>query len=504
MSTVIKLPELKLWDVQIPWYDEVRAAFTKAGGGHTRVLCQAPTGFGKTTVFTKIVAGAAARGETVYIVAHTNNILDQISQRLKDYGIEHSFIAAGYTYVPWRKVQLCMVQTLKGKVASGAVKKPRLVVIDEAHHSPAANYDCIFAWEDVHIVGVTATPERCDGIAMSTRYTKLIEGPSIRLLYTQVNPATSRPYLVKPWVYTPSRVDISQVRVNKKTGELNEDDCAQAIKNSKVMGETVALYKEHCPGKTAVVFCQTVEHCLIVEENFTKAGIAAKAIYGDQGKACVARILSDYEKGKYKVLISCMLVGEGFDLPKIEAVFLLRLTKSLVLFMQPVGRGLRADIGKDMCFVFDQVGLVDIHGLPHAPRKWSLDGRAELIDDGDAQRKQCKKCFLWIKMSAKVCKACGTECGGGGGKQKEYGENKFGKLVLVEDDNLEPIKPKREAAKSTRGEIGKAVAMAESLDELTKWATDKGYAKPGQWAVIQWGMKTRRQFKSKGGKKKYG
>ena len=79
--------------------------------------------------------------------------------------------------------------------------------------------------------------------------------------------------------------------------------------------------------------------------------------------------------GAIEVLTSCEILGEGIDIPTIGAAILLRPTKSLALYLQQVGRGLRPAPGKSHLTVIDCAGNALAHGLPDEPHAWSLNGR---------------------------------------------------------------------------------------------------------------------------------
>ena len=74
------------------------------------------------------------------------------------------------------------------------------------------------------------------------------------------------------------------------------------------------------------------------------------------------------------MLTSCDLISEGLDVPNVSAVILLRPTKSLTLYLQQVGRGMRPAPGKAALVVLDHVGNVIEHGLPDQEPQWSLSG----------------------------------------------------------------------------------------------------------------------------------
>ena len=61
---------------------------------------------------------------------------------------------------------------------------------------------------------------------------------------------------------------------------------------------------------------------------------------------------------------------KGFDCPDVCLIQLARLTRSLALYLQQVGRGLLMVVGKEKTIIIDNVGLYNYFGLPDANKKW--------------------------------------------------------------------------------------------------------------------------------------
>src|SRR5215216_5340551 len=100
------------------------------------VLFQMPTGTGKTTVFAEIVRKAHAKNKHVLIVVHRTELVEQIAERLKHFGVSVGIISADYVPDDEKEVQVATIQTLNRR------KNPKaeIVIIDECHHSKAATY----------------------------------------------------------------------------------------------------------------------------------------------------------------------------------------------------------------------------------------------------------------------------------------------------------------------------------------------------------------------------
>ena len=120
-----------LRDYQQQCVDRLRAAFKQ---GHRRVLLVAPTGAGKTVMFSHLTQRLTERGNRVLLLAHRDFLLDQIAGTLARFDIPHGFIAAK------RKPQLCHlaqvagVHTLKSRTGKIAWQ-PDWIICDEAHRT---------------------------------------------------------------------------------------------------------------------------------------------------------------------------------------------------------------------------------------------------------------------------------------------------------------------------------------------------------------------------------
>ena len=101
---------------------------------------------------------------------------------------------------------------------------------------------------------------------------------------------------------------------------------------------------------------------------------------------------------------------EGFDLPDASCVMMTRPTKSLALYLQMVGRGLRPkDDGGD-CLILDLAGNADEHGMPEAEREWSLAARGNPVA-GEPPVSHCPECYFTTHPAHHKCPECGVDLG---------------------------------------------------------------------------------------------
>lgn len=406
---------------------------------HRRVLFVLPTGGGKTVIFSYITGQTSRRGRRVVIVAHRVEIVRQISRALDRQGVVHGIIAPGHSLTD-DAVQVAMIQTLVRRL--DRIEEPDLLVIDEAHHAVAGSWDQVkSAWPNAFHLGVSATPERLDGKGLRFAFDVMVLGPSPSELI-EMGSLAEYTYLAPP-----SELDLSGV--HSRGGDYALDELAQAMEATQIVGDAVKHYRQHLDGKPAICFCISVAHAEQVAERFRAAGISAASVDGSMGKGERDAILQGLESGRIKVVTSCDLISEGFDVPAVAGAILLRPTKSLALFLQQVGRALRPKADGSKAVILDHVGNCHRHGFPDWTRDWSLDGRPKKAEAPDIA--VCKLCFR--ALPAIVARSPSFQCGGlddqicpfkevkEGGKPREIQEVD-GELAQADLGNpLDPLRP---------------------------------------------------------------
>ncbi len=378
---------------------ELRAAYA---AGHRAPLLALPTGGGKTHVFSSIAAGAQAKGKRVLVLVHRRELVRQAAAKLAEAGVHHGIIAAGFLAEPAAPVQVASVQTL----ARRAVPAADLVVIDEAHHARAAQWRAVLeALPKAKLLGVTATPARLDGKGLGIEAGGLFDA---LVVWPGIAELTREGFLSPARCFAPAqRLDLSGVRT--RGGDYAAGDLEQVMAPS-ITGDAVAEYRQRADHLPALAFCVSVAHAQAVAEAFRAAGYRARAVHGGLSMAERDAAIGGLATGAVEVLASCDLVSEGLDVPAVGAVILLRPTKSLVLHMQQVGRGLRPAAGKRELTMLDHVGNTLAHGLPDAERRWTLAG-GEQAAAGDKRKPAAPvwhcECGCINPSVLRACAACG-------------------------------------------------------------------------------------------------
>ena len=433
------------------------------------VLAVAPTGSGKTVCFSMLTKSWAEEGRRVMILVHRAELLAQVSSTLTTLGVEHGVIAPSFPNHKNRQVQVASVQTLVHRLADHA--PPDYLIIDEAHHAIAkSSWGKVFlAWPHAKRLGVTATPERLSGEGLRDTFSTMVMGPSVSALMEQ---GALSPYRL----FAPPIAALGTV--HRRMGDYVRGELETAMNTRTITGNAVKHYQSLAAGKRAMVFCVSIRHAEAVAEEFLAAGVVAESLDGTMRDHERKAILQRFTAGHSKVLTSCDLVSEGFDLPAVEVAILLRPTESLGLYLQQVGRALRPYPGKDAALILDHAGNTMKHGLPDEARDWSLDGkdaRTASLADRAVATKLCPICYAVVLEGVSVCPEC------------HHAFMASARTIVQVEGTLEEVDLLR-VRQQRKAEQGRAV----SLDDLVALGTARGYKQPKYWAQqIVWARQGR-------------
>lgn len=387
----------ELRDYQTAARNKIAGAFND---GIRRVLYQLPTGAGKTVIFADFIKEVSSAGLHVLVLVHRDEIMQQISQSLSGLDVAHGIIAPGYPTTA-DNVQVASVYSVVRRMEWLRNYCPQLIVVDEAHHSPAGTWRKIMTMHEADVLGVTATPRRLDGKPLNDLFDTLICGPSISQLI-------DKDWLAPVSVFTPpNSPDLSKVKI--RAGDFAIDQMSSVMSRGVVITGAVNEYTRLCSGKPAIAFCVDIDHSLRVASAFSEAGWRAAHVDGGTPQRARRELIVALNEGDIDILSNCGLISEGLDVPGVEAAILLRPTRSLALYLQMVGRALRP--GKDLAYILDHAGNVHRHGLPTARRRWSLRGHVRQnahSEDEGANLIRCPECGAVNNAGADKCESCGA------------------------------------------------------------------------------------------------
>lgn len=381
-----------------------------------RVMTQLPTGGGKTEIAGTLLKGFLDDERKAVWLTHRQELAEQTEDRLSD----HWSINARHATERWpqdrpapgwrNRVAIFKAQTVSRRNKESETVwdnygRDDLLIIDEAHHAPASGWERAIKQWPGRVWGLTATPWRLKSDeGFSLLFHNLVTGPQTAEMQVDGHLAHSR-------VFTPSEGNLI-VGKEIRQGEYTEGGILQA--NDRVIMTTLAVefWQNLALGRQTIAYAISQGHAHNLVKEFRDKGIAADLILSTSKtpQSERERVKRDFETGQITVLVNVAVVTEGFDLPDASCVMITRPTKSLALYLQMVGRGLRRkDDGGD-CLILDLAGNADEHGLPDNEREWSLAARGNPVA-GEPPVSHCPECYFTTHPRHQKCPECGADLG---------------------------------------------------------------------------------------------
>jgi DNA repair protein RadD len=366
--------------------------------GRRRPMIMSPTGSGKTVLASAVVQGALAKRKRVIFTVPAISLIDQTVERFWEDGIRDiGVIQANHPLTNFsRPIQVASVQTLARREFPIA----DIVVVDEAHRWFEFYGDWMERpeWQRVPFVGLSATPWTK---GLGKHYDDLI-------IATTTSDLIAQGYLSGFRVLAPSHPDLSKVRT--VAGDYHEGDLAEIMGEAKLVGDVVETWRRYGEGRPTLCFAVDRAHAKSLQESFLAAGIRCGYIdaYTDLDER--ESIRRSFEAGNTEVVcnVGCLTTGVDWD---VRCIILARPTKSEMLFVQIIGRGLRTADGKDDCLILD-------HTDTHLRLGFVTDINHHTLDGGEhkpttssepppPKPKECPKCRFLRPVSVRECPVCG-------------------------------------------------------------------------------------------------
>lgn len=344
------------------------------------VLYQMPTGTGKTRLFTSIIRDISLNSlkknhrEGILILAHRTELIEQISENLDRYRIPHGIIAGAFKdkrnlMLP---VQVASVQTITHPSNRQLAESfnASYIIIDEAHHAIANSYTRL--WEfypTAKKLGVTASPWRMDGRGFRSVFDVLIPSMPIKDFMAKGWLAPYKYYSVP--LRSPICEDINSIREFGIDGDYKTSKLEEIVDTKKIRSQLLDSYFQFVSGKKGIIYSISRVHSKHICQQYRNAGVKIADIDSETPSSLRKHLVHSFKNGEIDVLVNVDIFSEGFDCPDLEFVQLARPTRSLVKYLQQVGRGLRKN-GDKQCIILDNVGMYGLFGLPDDDRPWDL------------------------------------------------------------------------------------------------------------------------------------
>lgn len=320
---------------------------------HDTGMFVAPPGTGKTVVGASI---AAARGRSTLILVHRRHLLEQWREQLSRFlGLdvaEIGRIGAGKRRANGH-LDVAMFQSLvkKGRV-DDRVASYGHVLVDECHHVGAVSFERVLSEVRArYVTGLTATPERRDGLH-----------PILRM---QIGPVRFR---IDPRSKAARRRFEQQLLV-RETGfrpvDLDPDAAIQTVyaalaadeaRNQLLFDDVLASLEE---GRSPIVLTERRDHLEDLAHRFRGFTRNLVVLHGGmkaaQRRAALEQLANIPVDEERLLLATGRYLGEGFDDARLDTLFLALPVSWKGTLVQYAGRLLRTHPGKHVIQVYDYV-----------------------------------------------------------------------------------------------------------------------------------------------------
>jgi DNA repair protein RadD len=376
----------------------------------THPVAAIPTGAGKSLVIAELIRVTLEDSPNcrMLILSHTKEILEQNWKEIKEHlGLEVALYSAGLGSRDVGQITIAGIQSVYNKPE--LFEGTDVVVIDEAHLIPLEENTMyrsfLSALDDVTYVGLTATPFRLGTgyihEGKDALFNKLVCDYTSKEAFNKlVDEGYLAPLILKSTDHT---MDASNVKVTAgdyNVGALADKFDREAV-TRQIVDEIVRFGKKY---KKWLIFAIDIGHAEHINSELKKHGIASACVHS---RMTTPRdeVIQAFKDGEYRALVNVDVLTTGFNVPGVDLIAMARPTKSPVIYLQSLGRGMRTAEGKDHCLVLDFAGNVQRLG-PIDNVQVTVKGKGK---GGEQITKLCPDCGVIHAPSVRECNACGYQ-----------------------------------------------------------------------------------------------
>lgn len=342
--------------------ESVQAVYTDWAAGNTRTAVVMATGLGKTVVFCHIAKDRKDLGKTLILV-HRDELAQSAATKMHsvDPTAQVGIVKAERNEVD-AQIIVGSVQTLRNPARRSQIENVATIIVDEAHHAIADSYMTILEHFGAFQGIVGADPGATPTVGFSAT---LARDDHRGLARVWQNVCYTRPVLwgiakghlvdVKAKRVTLEDLDLGRIKVSH--GDYQEDEVGKALLGINAGPRIAEAWTEHARERQGFLFTPNVATTHQFAADFERAGIRTAVITGATPQQERLEAYSAFQKGQVQVLVNCMVLTEGFDMPQASVACIARATRSRNLYVQMAGRVLRPWPGKTDALLLDVVGV---------------------------------------------------------------------------------------------------------------------------------------------------
>ncbi len=395
---MIDYSEISLIDITLRDYQQkAKETIFRKWNDVDNILYQMPTGTGKTRLFTSIIRDINLWGLKngirfrILIIAHRSELIEQSSLSLNKYHIKHSVLAGTLKNLRdlSQPIQVASIQTITHPSNLYLLDDLSFdfIIIDEAHHSIAKSYKKLWNYcPKSKKLGVTATPWRMDNSGFRQIFDAYVPSMPIKNFIQKGWLAPYQYYSIPKNSELLNRID--SITDFDYEGDYNSSALIDVMDNNHIRAQLYDSYQRLAYSKKGIIYSISRAHSEHICEQFRSHGVRIESIDGLTPPRTREMLIKQFKDGDIDIIVNVDIFSEGFDCPNIEFIQLARPTKSLVKYIQQVGRGLRKN-GDKCCIILDNVGMYAQFGLPDINRDWENYFEGENLQTSNLSQKLC-------------------------------------------------------------------------------------------------------------------
>jgi len=328
---------------------------------HDAGILHAPTAFGKTVTAIGIIA---KRKANTLILVHSSQLLDQWQERLRSFLPETEIgVIRGGKKKPTGIIDIATYQSLinkKDNTISPIVQDYGHVIVDECHHVSAPRFEMVLnEVRAKYVLGLTATPERQDG---HQKIIFMAAGPIRHKVKRSSDEKFEQEVQIHQLYDTPP-LHLTQPEERPKITDAYRWIMENKKRTQRIVSDVIDNVRE---SRHPIVLTERRDHAETLNNLLNEHGIDSIILKGAM-KAVERRLVDEYLHSVQVVVATGKYVGEGFDLPRLDTLFLAMPIAWKGSLAQYAGRIHRESDGKTQVTIHDYVDC----GLPMLQRMFN-------------------------------------------------------------------------------------------------------------------------------------
>jgi superfamily II DNA or RNA helicase len=316
---------------------------------HDAGILHVPTAFGKTVAAIELII---RRKTNTIILVHSRHLLDQWLERVRSFlpGTEVGVIGGGKKK-PTGVIDIATYQSLinkKDNTVSAIVQDYGHVIVDECHHVSAPRFEMVLNEARAkYVLGLTATPERQDG---HQKIIFMAVGPIRHKAKSSHGDKFEQEVLIHHLYDTPPGQLIHSSE-RPKISDAYRWIMENSDRNRRVVNDVFDSIKQ---SRQPIVLTERREHAEIINSLLLDKGIDSIVLKGAM-RAAERKAVEERLPTAQVVVATGKYVGEGFDLPRLDTLFLAMPIAWKGSLAQYAGRIHRESDGKERVAIHDYV-----------------------------------------------------------------------------------------------------------------------------------------------------